>query len=184
MLTFKQHYPLAGTLLFIVLIVAAHIWAMDGYSAVRNTVSDLGAQGHPRRWIMHLGFLAFGVVLCAGVLAHGPSLRTLPILMYGVRVACTGIFCAAPFQGPGPVDRTEAYLHAVLAQCAGVAFCIGIVVQLWAAHQRALVSVHAGFLAGVILCSALFGLLPEYRGLAQRALYLVSLFWLVKYYQP
>jgi hypothetical membrane protein len=49
---FKNNYILISVLVFLASIIIAHIIAPDNYSWVRNTISDLGAQGYDKKFIM------------------------------------------------------------------------------------------------------------------------------------
>jgi hypothetical membrane protein len=93
----KSNYNIISTALFVLAIVVAHIFSTNNYDWTKNTISDLGSQGYDRKLIMQFGFLAFGLTLSAGILANGLTWRTTPILIYGLCVGLTGIFCTKPF---------------------------------------------------------------------------------------
>ncbi len=180
---FKQYYPLISTTLFVVVILLAHVFATDPYDWTKNTISDLGAQGYGKKSIMQIGFLVFGLTLSVGVLANGLSLRTTPILIYGLCIALTGIFCTKPFVEMESYSSSQSTLHSVFAQAAGVSFSIGILMQLFFTSENKLKYVHLLFFILVIGLSAAFGLVKNYPGIIQRLLYLTSFFWLIKYYK-
>jgi len=181
---FKTHYNIIATILFALLIVVAHVFSTDNYDWTKNTISDLGSQGYQGRLIMQIGFLVFGLVLSTGILMNGVSLRSTPILLYGLCVALTGIFCTKPFLDINIYSATQSTLHSFFAQIAGVAFCIGIITQLFYTTVTIFKYIHFTFFILVISLSALFGLFKNYQGITQRILYLTSLFWLIKYYKP
>jgi hypothetical membrane protein len=89
----KSNYNIISTALFVLAIVVAHIFSTNNYDWTKNTISELGSQGYDRKLIMQFGFLAFGLTLSAGILANDLTWRTTPILIYGLCVGLTGIFC-------------------------------------------------------------------------------------------
>lgn len=181
---FKSNYHIISTTFFILAIIAAHLFATNNYDWTKNTISDLGAQGYNRKLIMQSGFLAFGLILSAGILTNGVTLRTGPILAYGLCVGLTGIFCTKPFFVADTYSKSQAAIHSILAQVAGIAFTLGILVQLFYTGHQGEKRAHLIFFTLVIGLSASFGLIKEYQGVAQRLLYLASFVWLIKFYKP
>lgn len=180
----KSNYNIISTAIFILAIVVAHIFSTNNYDWTKNTISDLGSQGYHRKLIMQLGFLAFGLTLSAGILANGLTWRTTPILIYGLCVGLTGIFCTKPFFNLDNYSESQATIHSALAQIAGAAFTLGIMLQLFYSTDKSEKWTHFLFFVLVIGFSASFGLVKNFQGIAQRLLYLTSLLWLTKYFKP
>lgn len=180
----KTNYNIISTVLFVVFIIVAHIFSTDNYDWTKNTISDLGAQDYERKLIMQIGFLAFGLTISVGIFLNGLSLRTLPILIYGLCVALTGVFCTKPFFDINTYSATQSTLHSTFAQIAGVAFSVGILTQIFFTVDKNIKYIHIVFFILVIGLSATFGLMKNYQGVAQRLLYLTSFSWLIKYYKP
>ena len=180
----KSNYAIISVTLFVVFILVAHIFASDPYDWTKNTISDLGAQGYERKLIMQIGFLSFGLILSVGVLLNGLSWRTSPILIYGLCVAMTGVFCTKPFIDLDIYSTMQSTLHSTFAQLAGVAFSIGMLAQVVFASDKHTKIIHFAFFVLVIALSVAFGVLKNNQGIAQRLLYLVSLIWLIKYFKP
>ncbi len=180
----KTSYHLISTGLFIFAIILAHIFSVNPYDWTRNTISDLGAQAYDKKLIMQLGFLAFGLILVLGILLQGLSWRTLPILIYGLCIALTGVFCTKPFFPTEHYSELESRIHSTLAQLAGVVFTLGILIHIFYASNKTEKWLHVLFFTLVISLSAFFGLFKTYQGILQRLLYLTSFFWLVKFYRP
>ena len=180
----KSNYNIISTTLFLVFIIVAHVFSTDNYDWTKNTISDLGAQGYDRKLTMQIGFLAFGLTLAIAIFFNGLSLRTAPILIYGLCVALTGIFCTKPFFDTNNYSTTQSTLHSTFAQIAGVTFSIGILTQIFFTADEYFKYIHVAFFILVIGLSATFGLLKNYQGIAQRLLYLTSFLWLIKYYKP
>jgi Protein of unknown function (DUF998) len=180
----KSNYNIISTALFVLSIMVAHISSTNNYEWTKNTISDLGSQGYDRKYIMQFGFLAFGLTLSAGILLNGINWRTIPILMYGVCVGLTGIFCTKPFFNIDNYSTTQATIHSAFAQIAGVTFTLGILLQLFYATDKSEKWIHFLFFILVIGFSASFGLVKNYQGIFQRLLYLTSFIWLIKFYKP
>jgi hypothetical membrane protein len=180
----KSNYNIISTALFVLAIVVAHIFSTNNYDWTKNTISDLGSQGYDRKLIMQFGFLAFGLILSTGILANGLTWRTAPILIYGLCVGLTGVFCTKPFFNFDNFSETQAIIHSALAQIAGVTFTLGILMQLFYTSDKNEKSVHFFFFILVVVFSVSFGLVKNYQGIAQRLLYLTSFIWLIKFYKP
>lgn len=180
----KSHYNSLATTLFVLFILAAHVFSTNTYDWTKNTISDLGAQGYDRKLIMQLGFLVFGLILTAGILLKGLTWRTTPILIYGLSVSLTGVFCTKPFSGFHNYSETQSAIHSALAQLAGVTFTIGIIVQLPYSVDKREKWIHVVFFILVLGLSASFGLSESYQGVIQRLLYVTSFVWLIKFYKP
>lgn len=179
----KINYNIIATVFFVLVIVIAHIFSTNQYDWTKNTISDLGAQGYDRKKIMQFGFLVFGLTLSVGILANGLTWRTTPILIYAVCVGLTGIFCTKPFFNLNDYSATQSTIHSVLAQVAGIAFTLGILLQLYYTDDKNEKWIHLFFFILVVGLSASFGLVKNYQGIAQRLLYLTSFIWLVNYYK-
>lgn len=164
-------------------IVLAHFYSTPNYDWTKNTISDLGAQGYNRKWIMQFGFLLFGILLLTGIILNGIFWKTLPILVYGICIALTGIFCTTPFFEVANYSSMQAALHSFFAQIAGLAFSIGIVVQFFYDPDKKIKYIHLVFFILVIGCSVAFGVLKIQQGIVQRLLYLVSFIWFIKFYK-
>ncbi|GAB3891986.1 hypothetical protein GCM10028803_04350 [Larkinella knui] len=176
-------YPLLASGWLAMSITMAQLRAPASYHWVKNTISDLGAQHYEKGWMMQLGFIGFGLLLVGGGLADLVSgqlslLRASPVILYGLAVALTGIFCTQPFWTDAFYSVQESRLHSVLAQLAGLSFSVAIVVQLLAPQRPSDRAIHATVLLLVLGLSGSFKFFSEYAGLLQRVLYLVSLTWL------
>jgi hypothetical membrane protein len=180
----KSNYNIISTAIFLLVIVLAHIFSPVNYDWTKNTISDLGSQGYERKIVMQIGFLAFGLTLSTGIFLNGLTWRTTPILIYGLCVALTGIFCTKPFTNLAIFSTVQSTLHSTFAQIAGITFSIGILTQILFTTSNSIKVLHLMFFVFVIGLSATFGLLNNYQGIAQRLLYFTSFVWLVKYFKP
>ena len=180
----KTNYTTLATVVFVLAIMLAHLISTNNFDWTKNTISDLGSQGYDRKLIMQIGFLAFGLILTIGILLNGLNWRTTPVLIYGICVGLTGIFCTKPFFEVEHYSELQSTIHSALAQIAGLSFTLGILVQLFSTSNPKEKWIHLVFFLLIIGLSASFGLVKNYQGIVQRLLYLTSFIWLIKFYKP
>jgi len=104
------------------------------------------------------------------------------ILVYGLSILITGIYCAAPFDSTISYSMKEAQIHSLFATIAGFALVGGILWYLITSPEKWLF--HLLFLGLITGMSMLFGLsengiIPIGKGVVQRTLYLVAFIWLM-----
>jgi hypothetical membrane protein len=181
-------YTLPAVIYFvIIIIIVAHFFAPPGYVWTRNTISDLGSQGHVNKWIMQAGFIGFGVLMTAGLFFKFRDLGRVNypdvlIIAYGLSVLVTGFFCAAPIDKTLPFSAREEQIHSLFAQLASFFLIAAILCYLFTSPSHWVF--HLMFLLLIFIISALFGLsengmIAIEKGILQRTLYLVSFVWLV-----
>ncbi len=182
-----MRYTLPAVLYFITVIIIAHFFAPPGYVWTRNTISDLGSQGHVNNWIMQAGFIGFGILLTAGLLFKFRDLGRVNypdilIIAYGLSVLVTGFFCAAPIDKTLAFSAREEQIHSLFASLAGFFLVLGVLWYLLTSPSRW--AFHLIFLLLIGIISGMFGLsengmIAIEKGILQRTLYLVSFIWLV-----
>ncbi len=181
-----MRYTLSAVLYFITVIIIAHFFAPPGYVWTRNTISDLGSQGHVNKWIMQSGFIGFGILLTAGLIFKFRDLGRVNypdglIIAYGLSVLVTGFFCDAPIDKALSFSAREEQIHSLFAQLAGFFLIAAILWYLFTSPSRW--AFHLTFLLLIGIISALFGLsengmIAIEKGILQRTLYIVSFVWL------
>jgi hypothetical membrane protein len=173
----------------IAVIICAHFFVPQTYSWVNNTISDLASQGMPYQWIMQIGFIGFGLLLCIGLIAKAFVAQRVIysdvlIILYGLSVLVTGLFSAQPFIEGVPYSPQEAKYHSIFASLAGIFLTAGIFISLFMASNPGERVFHLIFLILVVGLSAAFGLvengvIPIGKGLLQRVLWVTSFSWLL-----
>lgn len=182
----KSHYNTVAVILFIVFVITAHFLAPGKYDFAKNTIGDLGSQGYDYKAVMQTGFILFGLVLIMGISLNEINLRTTPLLVYSFCILLTGVFCAKPSLTATPFSSSEmqSILHPLFTQAAGIAFCIGILVQVFYTAGKKKKLVHVLFFILAVCLTVAFFLRPDNPGIIQRVLYAVNLFWLALFYEP
>lgn len=187
MITEFQKYNVIAVLIFVGIILVAHFLAIAEYNWKINTVSELASQGYPRKWIMQIGFIIFGLILLLGI-SNKVRLNTvdyvidIPIGIYGLAILISGIYCTKPFVSELQYSEFESNIHSISATIAGIAFSIGILASGIKESGTSSRLIHFTFLVFVIGMSAYFGISQSNNGLIQKLMYLGSFYWLIKYY--
>ncbi len=173
---------------FIAAIVLAYFFVPPLYDWTQNTVSDLASQGHTYKWIMQTGFIGFGLLLTWGVVFHFNKNKhayfLLFVVVYGLSILMSGIFCTAPVDPSMPFSVSESKLHSIFATIAGIAMSLGIFWQVVVSSNNRERWIRFAIFILVVGISGLFGLAENHillldKGIIQRILYLVGLTWLV-----
>lgn len=180
-------YNFISVMVFVGIIIVAHVFAHSGYSWRINTVSELAAQGYSKKWIMQVGFILLGLILLLGIvnkirLGTLDFMVDIPIAIYGLAILVSGIFCTKPFISDIEYSVIESDIHSISATIAGIAFSIGILVSGIKETELSIRLIHFGFLIFVMGMSAYFGVSQSNNGLIQKLMYFGSFYWLVKYY--
>lgn len=174
---------------FIVFSVVALFFAPAGYVWTRNTVSELAAQGHKYKWIMQAGFIGFGLLLNIGFLTRFVAAGQvfypdLFIMLYGMSILLSGIFCTEPLDRSIPYSERESHWYTIFASAAGIFFSLSILGYVFSASSDRERIMNLIFLVLVLGSSMLVGLSKNKKiglglGIAQRLLHLVSFVWMI-----
>ena len=174
---------------WIAVIIIAHFFAPPGYVWTQNTISELASQGHTYKWIMQAGLSGFGalIMLAVGMTIYGTKkvlIPVLPVMLYGLGVFLSGIYCAAPIDPSIEYSVAEAKLHSTFATAAGLSLSAGILWHIFASSNRSEKLAHIIFLVAVVGFSMLFGLVDNGTiniglGIVQRCIYLSGFAWLI-----
>jgi len=167
----------AGILLFSAAVLAGPWYTVEGYSVVRNVVSELGAQHTPNNLVMVSGFLALGICLVADGVRNFQRMA-VPFIAFGVFMGLAGVFAHKPLDPNVPFTEAAHVAHSILASLAGFSVTIGLI--WYAVRARGFWRRTAAFaLAALCVVLPLVMLtFPEFQGLIQRFMYLLIFAWL------
>jgi hypothetical membrane protein len=171
---------LLGVLVAGLAILVAPWVNVTGYTSIRHSISELGAQGAPNAWIMNAGFLAFG----AGVLVDAArSIRQavatgVLFLVFGVAMMLAGVFAHRPIDPAAAYSVREDDLHSLASSVAGASFALGVLAYGWTRRKLAHLWAHGPAIAAALLLPLGMIVLPETAGALQRVMFLVSFVWL------
>lgn len=188
-LQIKQNPFAIAVTYWLAIIVIAHFFAPPGYVWTQNTISELASQGHTYKWIMQAGLSGFGalIMLAVGMIIFRTKkvlIPILPVMLYGLGVFLSGIFCAAPIDLTIEYSVAEAKLHSTFATLAGFSLSAGIVWHIFASSSGREQLTHTIFLAAVVGFSMLFSMIDNGTvevglGVVQRCIYLSGFAWLI-----
>jgi hypothetical membrane protein len=171
----------------VAVIIIAQLVVPEPYDWKVNTISELSAQGYPKKWIMQVGFIGFGALLALNSfrnyrVARTWQFREIPLSIYALAILLSGIFCTQPFIDGISYSEIEARLHTLFATTAGIGLSIALLIFTLTDKESRRKFIHTTFLLLVLVLSLLFGLFPAYAGIIQRSLYFVGFSWLVFMY--
>jgi len=167
---------------FIFFIILASFFTPDSYQVAQNTVSEMAAQGLPNAWIMRVGFMGFGILLCSGILIQVrrktyPLSIAIPFAIYGISIFLTGIWSTV-FVGYPAEEVFSVTMHSFFATIAGVSLIIAIMIHAWFALNKLVKGVDVLYIILITGFSAMFGLSLDDQGIIQRAMYLIAFSWI------
>ena len=165
-----------GILVFGAAAVLGPLYAVAGYSPIRDVISLLGAQNTPNSTIMMAGFLALGLgIVVDGLRRFAWSL--LPFILFGLCMGLAGVFAHKPLSPDVAFNQSMHQAHSVLATAAGISITTGL---LWRAFQERSLKVRIIHVVLALLCFVLPLCMltwPDYQGGIQRLMYLLILGW-------
>lgn len=178
---------LSALVYFALVLLIAQRRAPGEYLPRRHTISQLAAQGYPKKRLMQAGFIVYGTLFTTGLVAtmlqsQAPIYRDLPSLVYGLALLPTGVFCSVPFFRSVRVSRREARMHAMSAQISAGAFGAGIGVHAVFATDVATLGFHLLSLLVYWGGAVWFARTRRSMGAAQRLMYAYGSVWLLATY--
>ncbi len=151
------------------------------YSWLRHTTSESAAQGIAGAWLARLGFLGLGLaVVWLSSLASSawrPLIRGLHTV-FGLCLLATASFSTRAWLPDLPFDPVEDALHSVAASVMGVAFALGLAIQMITpGRSRARRAFDAiGVLASIIIPLAMASG-TDWTGALQRVMFAIAFAW-------
>ena len=177
-------YLLLAYLILLAVVFFLPDYSAPGYSIIHNTTSELGAQQTPNAWIMNLTFILLGLgSLISGWAALGKLwFHRIALIVFSLSLILVGIFHHMPIDPELTYSVREDDLHSIFASLTGfsfiaLAFSTGLVLSKPGARWWAFsIAMMAGLLSALIFYK------PEYMGIWQRILFIISFGWMVVAY--
>jgi len=170
------HPTRVGISVFAFAAILGPVYTVDGYSAVSNVISELGAQHTQNNLIMILAFMVLGAAIAFDGLRCF-QLQLLPFILYGLLMGIVGLFPHRPLDPLLDFSAMRHQLHGIVAGLAGVAITVGFIWQgiVNSGTRRGI----CFYMAGVsTLLPILMLSFPSIQGVIQRLMYLQILGWL------
>ena len=168
-------------LILLLVIFIVPFYSVESYSILQNTTSHLGAQHAPYAWIMNTTFILLGLgsMLSGWPYLKGYGFHKLALLLFGFSLIGAAIYQHAPIVADVAFDAEEDRMHSIFSSLTGASFTVfAMSAAFILRHRTAKVSaVTVGVLA--VLLSVLIFTVPEFRGIWQRAMFLITFGWLI-----
>jgi len=165
----------------LIVIFVLPFFTATGYSIIKNTTSQLGAQLTPNAWLMNIVFIGLG----AASIVTG--WRWLPIYwfhrivltIFGVSLILASFFRHVPLDLTLPFDAKEDSMHSLFASLTGFSFTIFAVATAYI--QKPVFDRVLAATIGVTatLLSILMFYLPDWAGIWQRLIFMMSFGWMI-----
>lgn len=183
----RMKFNVASVILITSVVLIAQFIVPEPYDWMQNTISELAAQGYRNKWIMQLDFIGFGGLLMIDTLQNVRRsgklwFREFALLVYGLAILLSGIFCTHPFIKGVPYSEVEARLHSAFAMIAGFALSITLLLFAFTDEEIPRKLIHVTVLAVIITLSIIFGIASSNVGIVQRIMYAVGFTWLILIY--
>ena len=182
----KIHYliPVFLILLFVMFILP--FYSTEGYLLFKNTTSQLGAQSTPNAWIMNLTFFLLGIasIIEGGMYLKNYCFQKILITIFGLGLMFTAYFHHAPIIEDIPYSIFEDKMHSIFASVVGFSFTIFSISVAFIEKEikkKRMLSFFIGIIATGL--SLLMFNVPDYAGLWQRLIFILSFAWLIYFFE-
>lgn len=173
---------------YIVMILVIFIlpgFSADGYSILKNTTSQLGAQHTPNAWIMNGVFILLGLacIVDGWTYLRKYWFQVTVLSVFGVGLILTAFYRHAPIIDGVTYNIRQDQLHSIFASMVGLSFtlfafsCVFIGNSL----KQRLIALLVG--VGATILSMLIFSIPDYAGIWQRLIFILSFAWLIFFYK-
>ena len=157
----------------------------ENYSWLSNAISESAAQGIRGAWLARLGFVVYGLaVIWLTVALYGKwsvGARYCH-LFFGIFMMSAAAFSIRPWDAGAVFDQREDFMHSFAATAMGFAYTFGVLVVFFQRDKQEIASRVFDLIAAAV--ATLFPLLmlslPEFHGMIQRLMFLVSYVWYAK----
>jgi len=177
----KHRIFVSSYLIMILIMFVLPFYTADGYSVVRHTTSQLGAQQTPNSWIMNLTFVMMGIAsIYAGWSHYGKYwFHKVVLSIFGVSLLLTAVFSHSPINYDVNFSVREDELHSLFASSTGFSFCIlaistGLIKKK---NSAKILPVLIGIAA--TLLSIMMLEVEMYKGIWQRLIFIISFGWMI-----
>ena len=171
----------AAYILMLLTMFILPLFSVTGYSLIRNTLSDLGAQSAPNAWIMNSVFvsLAAGSVIAGWEYFEGFMLQRIILVQLGISLILMAFFNHAPVIPDVKFNIREDGWHAYFECTAIFSFiilCLTTSFIVERPHKRLLARTTG---ISVIFLSFLMSETGQLAGVWQRLMFIISFGWMI-----
>lgn len=178
---FDFRYLLYSFLLILLVMFVLPFYSVETYSIIKNTTSHLGAQKTTNAWIMNIALILVGIscVLEAWLHLEKFWFQKFILSIFGLSLVFTGMFHHAPIIEGVLFNSMEDKLHSIFSTITGFSFVIYAISSAFIEEsvRHRIIDISVGFMA--TLFSILMFSFPDYSGIWQRAMFIISFAWLI-----
>ncbi|PKA84498.1 uncharacterized protein DUF998 [Ulvibacter sp. MAR_2010_11] len=167
-------------LLLVVVSFVLPLFNGAGTQLIENNLSSLGAQQMQGNWIMNttFGFMCLATLIYGSYTLKDQWVQLVVLYFFGVSLGMMAVYQAAGSNALVQYNHTSDALHFLFSELAGFGFlllCISIYFKIRVPLYKMQTAAVIGI---VIILSILQYQLPQYQGISQRILILISFGWL------
>ena len=177
----RFRYVLFAYVILLAVMFILPFFSAEGYSMLRHTTSQLGAQNTPFAWVMNTTFVLMGAACVLDGWRHLGHYWFQKILLtiFGLGLILTGIFSHAPITAGVPYSLAEDGYHSLFASVVGFSFTILAFSAVFIEDtNRSRVAALAIGIAATLLSMLIFNV-SSYAGVWQRLMFITSFAWLL-----
>jgi hypothetical membrane protein len=173
-------YVLSYLILILVMFLLP-FFSSEGYSIVKNTTSQLGAQKTPHSWIMNLTFVLMGFSSVYAGWSHfdGYWMQRILLLIFGISLMLVAFFNHKPIDSSLDYSMDEDKLHSLFAAVTGFSFTILAISTGFIKDDKSkmILPIVIGIVATFL--SLLMFKLDNYSGIWQRLMFIITFGWMI-----
>ena len=173
---------LAGAYVLVLLAMFILLfYSVPGYSLVRNTLSQLGAQVTPNAWIMNFIFISLGIGSITAGWNYNKKFvfHRIYLFIFGASLVFTAFFNHAPLSPEIQYNLVEDGWHSYFACSTGLPFTILAITTSYLLEKKTdkMLGVTTGI--SVIILSILMFDADQFKGIWQRLIFIIRFGWMI-----
>jgi hypothetical protein len=181
----KTVFLLWTYLFFLLVIFILPFYSAEGYSIIKNTTSQLGAQHTPNAQVMNITFVLLGLatIIDARRFLENFWLHKIVLTVFGIALILAAFYRHAPIAENLPFDISEDKMHSVFATITGTSFTFFAIASVFI--EKSFQNKAIAFLAGIFATamSIMMFTLTDFTGIWQRLLLITSFAWLIFFFK-
>jgi hypothetical membrane protein len=171
----------ASYILLILTMFLLPLFSAEGYSIVKHTTSQLGAQKTPNSWVMNIIFVMMGITsIWAGWLHYeGFWFQRILILIFGISLVLVAIYSHAPITEGLTFNKKYDKLHSLFASTTGFSFTVLAISTAFFKEGKSemILPIMIGVLATIL--SLLIFKVENLTGIWQRLMFITTFGWMI-----
>lgn len=175
---------LLGYFILLGVMFVLPFFSAEGYSIIKHTTSELGAQLTPNSWVMNVTFIGLGILCVVEALfaLNSYTWHLIILVLFGIGLLLSGLFRHMPIHPELPYSIREDELHSAASSLVGMSFTIFSFSSIFilTSKKNKIIAFLMGVLA-TLISGFIFGL-PNYAGLLQRLMFMTAFAWLFYFF--